>query len=148
MTEIKKTYHHVSIYLFNNTLYVMPWVELPPIFVWCAVHPLIEVADHSTKNLARVIDSAKEASKSHFDHAHADPNIKPLSGRKKEVRQIWNQATKLWSLWWKEDGSIDMSYEVPDKMYRGDMQWKIISKKTFSPPVSSQDIAQEILNQV
>lgn len=145
MDEIKKTYHHVSVYLFNDTLYVIPSTELPPVFVWAAVNPVIEVIAYNIKNLAMAIDSAKEVSKSHFDPAHADPDIKHLDGRKD---QIWNHAKKLWSLWWKEDGSIDMSYEELDKMYRGDMQWKIISKKTFSPPVSSSDIAREILDQV
>ena len=51
MTELKKTYHFVEIYLFDNTLYVIPHAELPPIFVWCSLQPLIEVADLDSKNL-------------------------------------------------------------------------------------------------
>jgi len=147
MTELKKTYHFVEIYLFDNTLYVIPHAELPPIFVWCSVQPLIEVADLDSKNLTHAIESAKEASKSHFDPAHLDPNIKSLSGRKKEVHRIWNQGTKLWSLWWNEDGSIDMETLIPDKIYRGDMQWKIILKKSFNSSVPLEQIANEILNE-
>ncbi len=145
MTEIKKTYHHVSVYLFKGSLYVVPSVELPPIFVWAHVNPVVHLQSFSQEELTHAIDSSREASKSHFDPAHADANIKPWDGKK---RQVWNHAIKQWSLWWKEDGSIDMSTEIPDKMYRGDMQWNTISKKILSPPVSSQDIAQEILKQL
>ncbi len=145
MSEFKKTYHHIAIYLFNNTFHVIPWVELPPIFVWAAVSPVIKITDNNVKNLANAIDLAKETSKSHFDPAHADPTIQHLDGRK---YQVWNNAIKQWSIWWKEDDSVDLDFRHPDKMYRGDMQWKTISKKTFPPPASSFDIAQEILNQV
>lgn len=145
MVNIKKTYHYVAIYLFNNTLYVIPFAECPPLFIWMAVNPVVTVTDYNVNNLATAINSAKEASKSRFDPASADSNIKPFHARKNPV---WNRATKSWSLLWKEDGNVDMRYETPDKMYRGTMQWKIISKKTFSPPISSPDIAQEILNQI
>ncbi len=144
MNEFKKTYHHVSIYLFNKTLYVVASVELPPVFVWAHVNPVEKVQNFSKEKIARAIDSTREISKSHFDPAHANPEIKPWDGEK---NQVWNHATKLWSLWWKEDESVDIDTQNPDKMYRGDMQWKTVSKKTFPPPVSSQDIAQEILTQ-
>ncbi|MCL4382243.1 MAG: hypothetical protein M1575_02830 [Patescibacteria group bacterium] len=145
MVEIKKTYHHVSIYLFNRILYVVGSVELPPIFVWAHVNPVIKLQDFSIEKLSQAIDSAHIVSKSHFDPDHANLEIKPWDGEK---NRVWNHALKLWSLWWKEDGSVDMDTENPDKMYRGDMQWKTISEKTFSPPVSTKDIAREILKQL
>lgn len=147
MEEIKKTYHFIEVYLFENKLYVISRVELPPIYVWCAVNPVIEVTDFNSNNLALALESAKKKSKSHLDPSHADPTIKALDARKKEIRQILNQSLKQWSLLWNEEGSIDVRSEIPDKIYRGDMQWKTISKKTFSPPVSSQHIAQEIITQ-
>lgn len=146
MAEIKKTYHHVATYLFNNTLYVVPWVERPPIFVWSAVNPVEKIQNFSKEKLADTIDAAKKVSKSHFDPAHANQEIKSWVGG--ESNQVWNHSTKLWSLWWNEDGSVDMDTQNPDKMYRGDMQWKTIFKKTFFPPISSSDIAKEILNQI
>lgn len=146
MTELPKIYHSVEVYLFDNKFYVIPQAALPPILLWGSVEPVIKITDYENKTLARALESAKETSKSRFDPAHADPSIKPLSGRKKEVRQIWNQSTKQWSLLWKEDGRVDLETLIPDKIYRGVMQWKIISKKTFNPPISLEDIAQEILN--
>lgn len=147
MTELPEIYHSIEVYLFDNKLYVIPQAALPPILLWGSVEPVIEVADYESKTLAHAIESAKEMSKSRFDPAHADPNIKPLSGRKKEVRRIWNQSSKQWSLWWTEDGNINFETLVPDKMYRGGMQWRIFSKKTFHQDVSLEDVAKEILSQ-
>lgn len=146
MADLEKTYHYVEIYLFDNKFYVIPLAELPPIFVWCTVHPLIEVIDFDGKNLAHAINSAKEASISHFDPAHADPNIKTLNTGKKEVRRILDQSTKQWSLLWR-GRRIELRSEIPDKMYRGTMQWKIVTKKTLDSSEDLENIAKEILNQ-
>ncbi len=83
MTDLPKIYHSVEVHLFDNKFYVIPQVALPPIFLWGSVEPVIEVTDYQNKTLARALESAKESSKSRFDPAHLDPNIKPLDWRKK-----------------------------------------------------------------
>ncbi|MDO8571943.1 MAG: hypothetical protein Q7R79_04660 [bacterium] len=147
MTDLPKIYHSVEVYLFDNKFYVIPRAAVPPIFLWAAVEPIIEVTDYESKTLARALESAKEASKLHVDPAHPDSSIKPLEARKKEVRQILNQSTKQWSLLWKENGVIELETLTPDKTYRGTMQWKILSKKTFNLDAFLEDIAKEILSE-
>lgn len=145
MTNLKKTNHLVVVYLWGKTLFIVGSVELPPLFIWAEVNPVIKIQDFSIDKLALVIDSAKKVSKSRFDLAHANPDIKPWHG---EELTVWNNATKSWRIWWKADGTINIDSMKPDKIYKEQMEWKTVSEKIFSPPASSKDIAREIINQL
>ena len=84
---------------------------------------------------------------SRFHPGHGNPEIKPWNGEAQEIR---NSASASWSIWWNADDSIDIDMLKPGRMYKKAVEWKKITdtKKTFISPVSSRDIAQEILSQI
>ncbi|MCL4382242.1 MAG: hypothetical protein M1575_02835 [Patescibacteria group bacterium] len=152
MTEpIKKTAHLVLVYYFSDMFYVVGAVEMPPIFVWRQVNPIITVKNHNRDKLADAIGVARLISKSRFHPDHANPEIKPWDG---EHERVWNNSSKSWSIWWNEDGSVDMSLDEPYDPNEPDLgegkAWRSIkgAKKHLSPPVSTKDIAREILKQL
>lgn len=145
MDKSKKTHHVVTVYLFNNTFIVVGSVELPPIFVWTEVNPVSITKISDKEKLAQSIEVARSQSVSRFNVGHDNPDVKPWNGKK-----IWNHALKSWSIWWKNDESVILEKAEPSNKYRGIKEWKLVAgtEKKLSPPVSFQDIAQEILRQL
>lgn len=147
MTEpLKKTNHLVLIYYYKGNFFVMGAVEMPPIFVWREVNPVYKV-ERNKEKLIEAIDSARLQSISRFHSGHDNPEIKPWNGEK-----IWNSASRSWSIWWNEDGSVEISTDEPYNPNEPDLgegkAWRAIKdlRKILPPPITFEDIAQEILN--
>ncbi len=146
MTELRKTNHLVRIYYYKDNFYIVGAVEMPPIFVWREVNPVYKV-ERDKEKLIEAIGTARSQSISRFHLGHDNPEIKPWNGEK-----IWNSASKSWSIWWNEDGRVEISSDEPYDPQEPDLEkgkaWRRIKdgKKLLPSPISFQDIAKEILN--
>lgn len=139
--------NNVNIYYLDDTFYVIGLVRMPPIGLRGEVLPLFTSSGRHLEELAKAIESARLLSNTAYPPSQENLERKGWDGEKGKVREC---AEKSWRIFWEEDDSASMSLSKPGGKYRGSIQWKNVpgSEKTFFPPVSSQDIAQEILNQV
>ncbi len=151
MTDTRKNLiYNISIYYLDNRFYVVGLVRMPPIGIRTQVHPVYTVIGDDKEELAKTIEAARLESSPDLPIKQINALRTPWDGNKKKV---WNNASKSWEISWYEDGSVEISshesYDPNDPDLEEGKAWRGIKdgKKLLSSPVSSQDIAKEIMNQ-
>lgn len=148
MTFSKKNFiHNVNVYYLDDAFYVIGLVRKPPIGLRTEVLPLFTSPGRHLEKLARAIESARL--NSNFQNPQNQENLERQNWDG-EKGKVWEHAEKLWNIFWEEDGSVSISLSKPAGKHKEAIEWKSVpdSERTLPAPVSSPDIAQEILNQL
>ena len=137
----------ISVYYYKGVFYTVPLVIMPSIGLHEEVLPVFTSPDNNLEKLAESIESAYLSSDVRLPMNQENSKRKGWDGEK---RKFTNTAEKCWSVRWNEDGSMKMNSATPGQKLRNGMQWNPVpgSEKTFPVPVSSHEIAIEILNQL
>ncbi len=136
--------YNVSIYHLDNQFYIAPIVRRPS-GAPTQVLPIYITPENDIKKLTEAIESAKLKSDTRFNQDVSDRE--DWDGDKEKV---WNTSQKSWDVFWNENGTIDIDLAKPYVKHRNGVEWIYVpeAKKILQPPVSSSDIAREILNQI
>ena len=142
----KNIVYQVSIYHLDNQFYVTSMVPMPPIGMSTPVLPVYIVPDNDSERFAEVLEAARGQSNFTFD----PKQVKPREEWDGDKERVPNTAQKSWCVFWDEEGGVIIGFAKPYVKHRKSVEWIFVkdAEKNLLPPVSSHDIAQEILNQV
>lgn len=147
MTFSKKNFiYSVGIYYLEGHFYVVGLVRLPPLGLSIEVLPIYKVKGNNIEQLAHAIESARLGSDAQYPPKQSNLERQKWNG---ENEHVWNTATHAWSVYWEENGSVSLDPKTRIK-HKDGVEWRFVPEreKVLLPPVSSHDIAQEILNQL
>lgn len=109
--------------------------------------PLYKASRNDVEKLTKAIESAKLGSDVRSHQKNMETHFNKWG---EDDEKVWNEAQKVWDVIWREDGSVSINPALPYANHKDGTQWRFVkdAKKIMQLPVYSQDIAQEIINQV
>ncbi|MCL4382244.1 MAG: hypothetical protein M1575_02825 [Patescibacteria group bacterium] len=146
--------HEVSVYYLDDQFYVVGSVRIQPFGFCRQVEPVYMVQFSDGKKLAQAIESARlgsDVSKERYFQHQIRTDVTPWDG---DYGKVWAKAAKLWEVDWYEDGSVEISpqesYDPNEPDLGEGKAWRGIdgARKILLPPLSAQNIAEEILSKV
>lgn len=146
--QAKKNFlYQISIHHLDNQFYVTSAVRMPPIGMSTQVLPLFIVPDNNREKFVEAIEATKAQSSFKFDYKEVKPDREEWDGDK---GRVWNTAQKSWCVFWDEHGGVIIAFSKPYRKRRAGVEWIFVkdAEKNLPPPVSSRNIAQEIINQL
>lgn len=137
--------YNVLIYHLDNQFYITPTVRKPP-GASTQVLPLYTIPDNNIEELAKDIESAKLQSDMKYPPEQDVLDRQDWDG---DNERVWNTAQKSWSIFWREDGTVHIDFSKPYVKHRNGVEWIYVpeAQKILTPPVSSHDIAEEVIRQ-